>query len=156
MPITWRSLADTLNPQPVAFDVIRKLLKWIDRCDHASQQNSPPPPFCAEDGSSIFPPEGNECELWWLTDVKRREKGEDEQKADEDGPPSSESEEQDEGGADEQKAAELTEDSDPDSPRGGSQPQSQGLILPVRYDSQSTWTPCRGWATGASGQPINP
>ena len=28
MPITWRSLADTLNPQPVAFAVIRKLLKW--------------------------------------------------------------------------------------------------------------------------------
>ena len=70
MPITWRSLADTLNPQPVAFTVIRKLLKWIGRCDHASQQNSPPPPFCAEDGSPIFPPEGDEFELWWLTEFE--------------------------------------------------------------------------------------
>ena len=74
MPIKWRSLEETLNPQPVAFDVIRKLLQWIDRCDEASKSNLPPPRFCAEDGSPIFPPEGDEDALWWLTDVKRKEK----------------------------------------------------------------------------------
>ena len=153
MPIKWRSLEETLNPQPVAFDVIRKLLQWIDRCDEASKTNLPPPRFCAEDGSSpIFPPEGDEDELWWLTDVKRKEKG-DEQKGDEDGPPSSESEAVDEGEADAQKnAADLTSDSDPDSQRSDHEPHSQqGVVLPVRHDrSQSTHTPSQpGWA-GAS------
>ena len=107
--------------------------------------------LCAEDGSSIFPPKGSEDELWWLTGVKRREGG-DEQKADEDGPPSSESEAADEREADEQKkAAELTEDSDPDSPRSDQEPHSQqGVILPVCDDSQSTWTPFGAWAMGAS------
>ena len=51
MPIKWRSLEETLNPQPVAFDVIRKLLQYIDRCDEASKTNLPPPRFCAEDGT---------------------------------------------------------------------------------------------------------
>ena len=78
MPIKWRSLEETLNPQPVAFDVIRKLLQYIDRCDEASKTNLPRPRFCAEDGSPIFPPEGEKFELWWLTDVKRKEKGDDE------------------------------------------------------------------------------
>ena len=80
MPIKWRSLEETLNPQPVAFDVIRKLLQYIDSCDEASKSNLPPPRLCAEDGSPIFPPEGDEFELWWLTDAKRKEKG-DEQSA---------------------------------------------------------------------------
>ena len=145
MPIRWRSLADTLNPQPVAFDVILKLLRWIDRCDEASQRNSPPPPFCDEDGGCIFPPETSEDALWWLTDVKRKET-----KGDEDGPPSSDSDAQDDEGAEERNAAELTEDSDPDSPRSDPEPQSQGVILPVRYDSQSTHTPHRGWGADAS------
>ena len=97
MPIKWRSLEETLNPQPVAFDVIRKLLQYIDRRDQASKANLPRPRFCAEDGSSpIFPPEGDEFELWWLTDVKRKEKGEDEQ-GDEDGPPESEATDEGEG-----------------------------------------------------------
>ena len=78
IPINWRSLGATLNPQPVAFGVIRHLLGWIDRCDEASQRNLPAPPFRAEDDSPIFPPEGSEEELWWLTDVKR--KAEDEKK----------------------------------------------------------------------------
>ena len=150
MPIKWRSLAETLNLQPVAFDVISKLLKWIDRCDQASQRNSPPPPFCAEDGSRIFPEEGSEDELWWLTDVKRKKEEGDKPNADEDGPPSSESDAaQDDEGAEERKAAELTEDSDPDSPRSEPEPQSQGVILPVRYDSQSTRVPDMLWAAGA-------
>ena len=152
MPMNWRSLEETLNPQPVAFDVIRKLLQWIDRCDHASKQNLPSPPFCVEDGSPIFPLEGDEDKLWWLTDVKRKEKGED-AKADEDGPPSSEDEAVDEGEADKEKnAADLTSDSDPDSQRSDHEPHSQqGVVLPVRHDgSQSTHTPSRpGWV-GAS------
>ena len=153
MPIKWRSLEETLNPQPVAFDVIRKLLQYIDRCDATSKSNLPAPRFCAEDGSSIFPPEGNKFELWWLTDVKRREKGEDEQKGDEDGPPSSDSEAAGEGEADkEKKAADLTYDSDPDSQRSDQEPNSQqGVILPVRYDSRSTRTPDMRWAASASG-----
>ena len=146
MPIKWRSLADTLNPQPVAFDVIRKLLRWIDRCDEASQHGLPAPCFKAEDGGPLFPPEGSEDELWWLNDVKRKD-GEKE-KADEDGPPDSESDAQDEG-ADAKKAAELTEDSDPDSPRSDQETQSQGVILPVRYDSRSTRTPDMRWAASA-------
>ena len=152
MPIKWRSLEETLNPQPVAFNVIRKLLQYIDRCDEASKTNLPRPRFCTEDGSPIFPPEGDEFELWWLTDVKRKEKGDDEQKGDEDGPP--ESEATDEGEEDKEKnAAELTSDSDPDSEPGDHEPSSQqGVILPVRHDgSQSMRTPSRpGWAPGTS------
>ena len=147
MPITWRSLAATLKPQPVAFVVIRKLLKWIDRCDEASQHGLPAPCFRAEDGSHIFPQEGDEDELCWLTDAKR-EDGEKE-KTDEDGPPSSDSDAQDDDGAVRRKAAELTEDSDPDSSRSDHEPQSQGVILPVRYDSQSTRTPYQGRAAGS-------
>ena len=157
MPIKWRSLEETLNPQPVAFDVIRKLLQYIDRCDEASKSSLPAPRFCAEDGSPIFPPEGDEFELWWLTDVKREEEGEDQ--ADEDGPPSSEDEAVDEGEADKEKnAADLTSDSDPDSQRSDHVPNSQqGVILPVRHDgSQSTHTPSRpGWAAGASSNSIS-
>ena len=62
IPISWRSLAASLNPQPVAFAVIRRVLDWIDRCDDASKQNLPAPPFEAEDGTPIFPPEGSEDE----------------------------------------------------------------------------------------------
>ena len=123
IPIHWRCLAATLNPQPVAFGVIRRLLGWIDRCDETSQRNLPAPPFRAEDDSLIFPPEGSEEELWWLTDVKRKEA--DVKKPDEDGPPSSESDAQD--GVDEQKDVDaLTEDSDPDSPRNDQEPVLQG------------------------------
>ena len=86
MPIKWRSIHETLNPQPLAFDVIRRLLAWIDRCDEASQQGLPRPEFKAEDGSRIFPAEGSDEEMWWLTDVKRKEKS-----GDEDGPPDSDS-----------------------------------------------------------------
>ena len=149
MPTKWRSLA-ALNPQPLAFEVISKLLKWIDRCDQASQRNAAPPPFCAEAGSCIFPEEGSQEELWWLTDVKKRQEEGDKPNADEDGPPSSESAAaQDDEGAEERKAAKLTEDSDPDSPRSDPEPQSQGVILPVRHDSQSTRVPDVMWASGA-------
>ena len=153
LPIKWRSLAATLNPQPGAFAVIRKLLCWIDRCDAASRRGLPAPPFLAEDGSAIFPPEGSEDELWWLTDVKRKEEDKKSlDKADEDGPPSSESDVQDDGADEQQKPADaLTSDSDPDSPRSDQEPMSQGVILPVRHDSQqqSTHTPQPLWADGA-------
>ena len=155
MPIKWRSLEETLNPQPVAFDVIRKLLQYIDRCDEASKTNLPRPRFCAEDGSPIFPPEGDEHELWWLTELKRKEKGEDD--GDEDGPPESEATDEGEAADKEKNAAELTSDSDPDSERGDHEPGSQqGVILPVRHDgSQSMRTPSRpGWAVAASSHSI--
>ena len=43
-------------------------------------QGAKAPRFWAEDGSPIFPPEDDKFELWWLTDAKRKEKG-DEQSA---------------------------------------------------------------------------
>ena len=93
--------------------------------------------------------EGSEDEHWWLTELKKRRE-EDEKKPDEDGPPSSESDAQ-EGAAEQKQVDALTEDSDPDSPRGDQEPLSQGgVILPVRYDSQRTHTPARLW-TGSSG-----
>ena len=66
VPITWRSLAANLNPQPLAFSVIKRVLDWIGRCDEASQQNLPAPPFQAVDGSKIFPDEKSEDALWWV------------------------------------------------------------------------------------------
>ena len=62
VPISWRSLAVSLNPQPVAFAVIRRVLEWIDRCDDASKQNLPATPFETENGTPILPPEGSEDE----------------------------------------------------------------------------------------------
>ena len=82
--------------------------------------------------------------------MKRKKEEGDQPNADEEGPPSSESDAaQDDGGAEERKAAELTEDSDPDSPRSDLEPQSQGVILPVRDDLQSTRVPDMLWALGA-------
>ena len=80
-----------------------------------------------------------------------KRKAEDENKPDEDGPPSSESDSQE--GVEEQKLADaLTEDSDPHSPRSDQQPLSQrGVILPVRYDSRSTFASSTSWMAGAGG-----
>ena len=80
-----------------------------------------------------------------------KRKAEDENKPDEDGPPSSDSDAQE--GVEEQEAVDaLTEDSDPDSPRSDQEPLSQsGVILPVRYDSHSTFAPSRSWMAGAGG-----
>ena len=150
MPIKWRSLAQTLNPQPLAFAVIRRVLDWIDRCDQASQRNLPPPPFRAEDGGPIFPAEGSEDEFWWLTDVKRTDDKKAE-KGDEDGPPDSESDAQDDGGEDPEAADALTTDSDPDSPRSDrGEPPQQTVVLPVRFDLRPgpTWI---AWADSAGG-----
>ena len=137
VPIRWRDLDSTLNPQPVAFDVIRGVLVWIDRCDEASKEGRPKPDFCSEDGSHIFPPEGSEDELWWLTDVVKRTDAT-EEKGDEDGPPDSEEEEaEEEDRGQEPKAPDaLTSDSDPESDQETPSSQSQTVILPVRADTK--------------------
>ena len=70
--------------------------------------------------------------MWWLTDVKRKEKT-----GDEDGPPDSDS--WDDAESDDKKQPhELTSDSDPDSPRSDmdAPSQSQPVVLPVAADSR--------------------
>jgi hypothetical protein len=69
VPLTWRTLADCLDPQPRALVVIKNLLDYIDRCDVASMaEGAPRPPFCTTDGQPIFPEE----EKWWLTELSIR------------------------------------------------------------------------------------
>ena len=93
VPLTWRTLAECLDPQPLALVVIKGLLEYIDRCDAASLvEGTPKPPFCTADGSPIFP----EDEKWWLTELSIR-KAEQAAAADEDGP-ASEAEEEEQGG----------------------------------------------------------
>ena len=133
--IKWKALPETLNPQPICFEVIHRLLAWIDRCDRASQQNLPRPSFECEDGSPIFPPEGAEDELWWLTDVKKTETTREDL---EEGPPDTSEEEQEDAEEENKKPADaLTSDSDPESGSDMEQPSqsSQTVILPV-VDSQ--------------------
>ena len=144
VPITWKSLEATLNPMPLAFSVIKRVLDWIDRCDEASKQGLPAPPFRAADGP-IFPDEESEDALWWCTDIKRKQKAD--EKGDEDGPPeSSDSEEgQDEGEKKPDDA--LTSDSDPDSSRSErGESQSQTVVLPVRHDRRPPDPNC-AWAS---------
>ena len=88
VPIKHRTLAETLDPQPRASVVYKRLLDWIDRVDEASQTGLPRPAFLTLDGDAIFP---DHEELWWLTELQRKP-GED-QPGDEDGPPSDEDEE---------------------------------------------------------------
>ncbi len=64
IPLKHRSLAETLNPMPRAAKVIHELLLWIDSCDEASQRNEQRPPFRQE----IF-----DEDLWWLSDLQRRD-----------------------------------------------------------------------------------
>ena len=80
VPLTWRTLAECLDPQPRARVVIKDLLEYIDRCDAASMDEGPKPPFCTTDGSPIFP----EGEKWWLTDLSIRKEQEEDQGADSD------------------------------------------------------------------------
>ena len=140
MALAWRGLAEALDPQPVAFQVISKLLEWIDRADAASRQGIPRPDFAAEDGTPIFPPEGSEHECWWLTEVKKRAE---DHKGDEDGPASSEEEDDEE-----EKAADaLVTDSDPDSSPHSDQEASQSqaaVVLPV-LDAQPPREPFVAW-----------
>ena len=149
IPITWRCLAATLNPQPLAFSVIKRVLDWIDRCDDASKQNLPAPPFLGTDGSPIFPCEESEDYMWWVTDASRHRKKE--EQGDEDGPQSSGSEAAQEEG--ERKADDaLVSDSDPDSSRserGDSQSQTT-VVLPVRHDARPRRDPDCAWASRRS------
>lgn len=94
-----------LNPQPRCSEVLKELLSWIDRVDYTSQGAESRPPCQRPDGTPIFPEEGSENDLWWLTEISRRQKPEEEQKipegGDESGPPSSEAEPEQKGDAEE-------------------------------------------------------
>ena len=78
--------------------MLKELLSWIDRVDRASQvPGSPRPPCRRLDGTPIFPEEGSENDLWWLSEIAKRKRPEDEEQkhpegGDEDGPVTSEAE----------------------------------------------------------------
>ena len=55
VPLRFRTLAQSLNPQPEAHVVFQRLLDWIDRCDVASQTGEPKPLFQTVGGEPIFP-----------------------------------------------------------------------------------------------------
>ena len=82
VPLKFRTLGETLNPQPDAHVVFQRLLNWIDRCDTAAQMGLPKPEFKTPEGDAIFP---EDDEPWWLTEVSKRISAED-RKGDEDGP----------------------------------------------------------------------
>ena len=69
VPLKFRTLAETLNPQPDAHVVFQRLLDFIERCDIASQLGLPRPEFKTLDGEAIFP---EDDEPWWLTEVSKR------------------------------------------------------------------------------------
>ena len=67
-----------LNPQPRCTEVLKELLAWIDRVDYASQSQELRPACLRADGAPIFPEEGSENDLWWLTEISRRKQPEEE------------------------------------------------------------------------------
>ena len=79
--LKFRTIAETLNPQPDAHVVFQRLLDWIDRCDNAAQLGLPKPEFKTLESGTIFP---EDDEPWWLTDVSKRI-GAEGQRGDEDG-----------------------------------------------------------------------
>ena len=83
VPLRFRTLAQSLNPQPEAHVVFQRLLDWIDRCDVASQTGEPKPLFQTVGGEPIFP---EDDDPWWLTDISRRLADDAKQDGDEDGP----------------------------------------------------------------------
>ena len=82
VPLKFRTLTKTLNPQPDAHVVFQRLLDFIERCDIASQLGLPRPELKTLDGEAIFP---EDDEPWWLTEVSKRISAED-RRGDEDGP----------------------------------------------------------------------
>ena len=77
VPMIHKSLSECLNPQPIASKVLLKLLQWIDRVDvHSQKTGACRPEFVADDGSEIFPPEGDPDAMWWLTELSRRKEEE--------------------------------------------------------------------------------
>jgi hypothetical protein len=72
VPMVHKSLEEVLKPQPAASEVLLRLLEFIDRVDVCSQRGESRPDFVAEDGSDMFPTAGHPDELWWLTELSRR------------------------------------------------------------------------------------
>ena len=81
LSVKWRTLEETLNPQPLAAAAIKNLLGWIDRADLSSQRGAPRPDFSTPEGDSIFP-DGP----WWLTELQTRVPATEDMRGDEDGP----------------------------------------------------------------------
>ncbi len=71
VPLQLKSLADILNPQPAAAEVLHAVLQWIDDCDQASQRGTAAPPPERRDGTPPFPET-----MWWLTELERRKPAE--------------------------------------------------------------------------------
>ena len=142
-----KTLTEVLNPQPIASDVLLRLLAFIDRVDVASQNGSPRPDFVAEDGEDIFPPAGGPNEKWWLTELSRRKEEERVARDEllEEGPVSSEDECSDEGlkkNLDSETDAEddsIGEDGEEDQPSSS----QSGPRLPIdsagSHDSQNSY-----------------
>ena len=132
VPLTWRTLAECLDPQPRALVVIKALLEYIDRCDAASMTGAPRPPFCTPDGHPIFP----EDERWWMTELSIRKAEQASARGDEDGPPAEAEEEEDKGADSDVIDPELPIEEDDSS--GDDVPASGGDPVPVRtgHDAQ--------------------
>ena len=129
VPLKSRTLAESLNPQPDAHVVFQRLLDWIDRCDVASQMNSPTkPPFETVDGDPIFPED--EDDAWWQTDVSKRIAAED-RAGDEDGPVTG-----DEAGDDEVEQKEVSDDDPLSEPEGAGASSSQPQRSTIAWPSQ--------------------
>ena len=147
VPMVHKTLTEVLNPQPIASDVLLRLLAFIDRVDVASQSGSPRPDFVAEDGEDIFPPAGGPNEKWWLTELSRRKEEERVARDEllEEGPVSSEDECSDEGlkkNLDSETDAEddsIGEDGEEDQPSSS----QSGPRLPIdsagSHDSQNSY-----------------
>ena len=130
VPVRNKSIAEILDPQPKCSAVLHKLLKWIDRCDYASQVGECKPVCIDEYGDEIVPidPEN----LWWLTEMSARKKNEedvDKTKDDEDGPGSSEEEKHD-----------LTDDESTTSEdeKKNKKQKTDAVLLPVASQSWSS------------------
>ena len=147
VPMVHKTLTEILNPQPVAAEVLLRLLDFIDRVDIASQNGSPRPDFVAEHGEDIFPPAGSPNEKWWLTELSRRKEEERVARDEllEDGPASSEEEYPDDELKKNPDDETDAEDDDPigeeeDTQASSSQP---GPRLPFGYtglhDSQNSY-----------------
>ena len=160
VPPKHKELDEILKPQAAASIVIGRLLRWIERVDQASQAGLDRSPFCDEDGSYIFPPEGDPDEKWYLTDLSRRKEAEElARRADEDGPAPSEdgtSDEEDAGATNKNDGGkdQLTDDeSDSDeTPPDGS--QGRGTVLPLERQKHQAKPPNPHWGRSRSSESL--
>ena len=135
VPLTWRTLAECLDPQPRALVVIRRLLEYIDRCDAASlSEGAPKPPFCTADGNAIFPEE----EKWWLTELSIRKAEQAAAAGDEDGPPS-EAEGEEQGADSDVIDPELSIEEDASSGDDVVADTCEPLRVPTGHDAKVGW-----------------